>query len=92
MKKCTIGGMKQRPDIPQVQILSSVPEHPNIIPFYGIAFSHPDCLVVTEFADKGSLFNYLHKEKQVPTVDQSLAWCLEVAQSLEHLHKHDIIH
>ena len=93
VKKCTIAGTKENPDIPrEVQILSSVPEHPNIITFYAIAFNYPDIFIVAEFAEKGSLFNYLHKEKQVPTVDQSLAWALEVAQGMEHLHNHDIIH
>ena len=93
VKKCTIGGTREKPDIPrEVEILSSVPEHPNIISFYAIAFSYPDLFIVTEFAEKGSLFNYLHKKKQVPTVDQSLAWCLEVAQGMEHLHNYDIIH
>ena len=93
VKKCTLFGTKENMDIPrEVQILSSVPEHPNIISFYAIAFNYPDMFIVTEFAEKGSLFNYLHKEKQVPTVDQSLAWALEVAQGMEHLHSHDIIH
>ena len=93
VKKCMIAGTKESPVIPrEVEILSSVPEHPNIISFYAIAFNHPDIFIVTEFADKGSLFNYLHKEKQVPSVDQSLAWALDVGKGMEHLHSHDIIH
>ena len=93
VKKCTIAGTKENPVIPrEVQILSSVPEHPNIISFYAIAINYPDMFIVTEFAKKGSLFSYLHKEKNVPTVSQSLTWALEVAQGMEHLHNHDIIH
>ena len=93
VKKCAIAGKKRDPDIPrEVLILKSLPKHPHIISFYGIAVNYPDLFIVTEFAEKGSLFNYLHKDKQVPTVDQSLAWALEVAQGMEHLHNHDIIH
>ena len=93
VKKCRVAGTRENPVIPrEVQIISSVPEHPNIISFYAVAVNYPDMFIVTEFAEKGSLFNYLHKEKQVPTVDQSLAWALEVAQGMEHLHNHDIIH
>jgi len=93
VKKCTIAGTKENPDIPrEVQILSSVPEHPNIISFYAIAHNYPDMFIVTEFAEKGSLFDYFHKKMQVPTIDQSLAWALQVAQGMEHLHNHDIIH
>ena len=93
VKKCTIGGTLENPDTSrEVDILSSVPEHPYIISFYGIAFNYPDLFIVTEFAEKGSLFDYLHTKKQVLTVDQSLTWALEVAQGMEHLHNHDIIH
>ena len=93
VKKCMISGTKQDPDIPrEVQILSSVPEHPNIISFFGICISYPEILIVVEFAEKGSLFNYLHKEKQIPTFNQSLAWILQVAKGMEHLHNNDIIH
>ena len=53
VKKCTIAGTRENPDIPrEVQILSSVPEHPNIISFYAIAFNYPDMFIVTEFAEK----------------------------------------
>ena len=93
VKKCPIAGKKLDPNIPrEVSILHSLPKHPHIISFYGIALNYPDLFIVTEFARNGSLFNYLHKEKQVLTVDQSLAWALEVAQGMEHLHNHDIIH
>ena len=93
VKKCTIAGTRENPVIPrEVQILSSVPEHPNIISFYAIARNYPDMFIVTEFAEKGSLFDYFHKKMQVPTIDQSLAWALQVAQGMEHLHNHDIIH
>ena len=93
VKKCMISGTKQDPDIPrEVQILSSVPEHPNIISFFGICISYPEILIVVEFAEKGSLFNYLHKEKQIATFNQSLAWILQVAKGMEHLHNNDIIH
>ena len=93
VKKCTMSGAKGDQDIPrEVQILSSVSQHPHIISFYGISINYPDLFIVTEFAEKGSLFDYLHKEKQVPTVDQSLAWALHVAMAMRHLHNHDIIH
>ena len=93
VKKCTISGTKQDPNIPrEVQILSSVPEHPNIISFYGICINYPEILIVVQFAEKGSLFNYLHKENQIPTFNQSLTWILQVAQGMVHLHNHDIIH
>ena len=65
VKKCMIAGTKKNPDIPrEVEILRSIPGHPNIISFYTIAINYPDIFIVTELAEKGSLFNYLHNEKQ----------------------------
>ena len=93
VKKCTMSGTKQEPDIPQeVQILSSIPKHPYIISFYGVCKNYPDIFIVTEFAQEGSLFNYLHKEKQVPYSSLSLTWAQQVAHGMEYLHSYDIIH
>ena len=93
VKKCTIGGTQRNPDIPrEVDILCSVSDHKYIISFHGVGFNYPDMFIVTEFAEKGSLYRYLHEDHHVPSVDQSLSWALQVAQGVEHLHNHDIIH
>ena len=93
VKKCTIGGTQRDPSIPrEVDILSTVSDHDHIIAFYGVAFNYPDMFIVTEFAEKGSLYAYLHKDKHIPSRDQSLTWALQVARGMHHLHCHDVIH
>ena len=93
IKKCTIGGTERDVRVPrEVDILCSVSCHVNIISFFGVAFNYPDMFIVTEFAKKGSLYNYIYKDKFVPSLDQSLTWALQVARGMGHLHKHDIIH
>ena len=51
----------------EITILASLPPHPNIIMFFGLALSHDkiSTLIVTELATNGSLFNYLHVKKEV---------------------------
>ena len=78
----------------EVAILASLPPHPYIIMFFGIALSHDkiSTLIITELATNGSLFNYLHVKNEVPSADQRLAWALQVASGMAHLHSHSIIH
>ena len=76
----------------EIQILRSLPSHANIISLRGVAYLGQEVCVITELAVNGSLYDYLHVEKNLPTVDQSLAWASEVAYGMKHLHDHDIIH
>lgn len=78
----------------EVAILASLPPHPYVIMFFGLALSHDkiSTLIITELATNGSLFNYLHGKKQVPSADQRLAWALQIASGMAHLHSHNVIH
>ena len=58
----------------------------------GVASTKLVTYIVTELAVNGSLFDYLHTNKNTPSVDQSLAWASDVAYGMKHLHDHDIIH
>ena len=83
----------------EIQILSSLSSHSNVIRFYGVALS-PDSVatyIVTELAPNGSLSDYLHvknedvKEKEL-SLDQSFAWALQIGSGMEHLHNNDVVH
>ena len=78
----------------EVHILTTLPRHPNVVSFFGVSLSSDkiSTCIITELAQNGSLYNYLHVKKEVPTLDRSLAWALQVAYGMEHLHGHDIIH
>ncbi|KAI1727612.1 protein tyrosine kinase domain-containing protein [Ditylenchus destructor] len=43
----------------EVDILSQI-RHRNIIQFFGVSHANPDFYIVTEFAENGSLYEYLH--------------------------------
>ena len=44
-------------------ILNSV-NHPNVIQYYGVIHSPPNYALVMEYAENGSLAEFLHKEQQ----------------------------
>ena len=75
----------------EVEIQSSLPPHPNIIPFLGVTHS-PDgfsVYVCKELADK-SLFQYLHREKKKPSLQQSTNWAMQIARAMQHVHQHGV--
>ena len=76
----------------EIRTWSSLPSHPNIITLFGVVYQKFMTFIVSELATNGSLFDYLHVEKNSPSVDQSLAWALHVAHGMKHLHDNDIIH
>ena len=76
----------------EIKVWDSLPPHRNIIMLIGIASVDFTIYIVTELAINGSLFDYLHKEKKTPSVNQSLAWASDVACGMKHLHDCDIIH
>ena len=78
----------------EIQILASLPPHPNVLTFFGVAL-HSDAIstcIVLELAPNGSLHNYLHINKEEPSPDQSLAWAQQVASGMEHLHNNNVVH
>ena len=79
----------------EVKILASLPQHPNVLRFFGVSVS-PDkinTLIVTEFAFNGSLYNALHgKNREEPTAEQAMTWSFQIASGMAHLHRHNVIH
>ena len=79
----------------EVKILASLPQHPNVLRFFGVAVSDDlmNSLIVTEFAFGGSLFAALHgKKREEPSSEQALTWSFQIASGMEHLHQHKIVH
>lgn len=76
----------------EIQIWGSLPSHPNVTTFFGVAYSKFNVFLVSELAANGSLFDYLHIEKNAPSDSQSLAWASEVAHGMKHLHDNNVIH
>ena len=76
----------------EIRTWSSLPSHPNVITLFGVVYEKFLTYIVTELATNGSLFDYLHIEKNFPSLDRSLTWASHVAHGMKHLHDHNIIH
>ena len=76
----------------EIKIWGSLPRHQNIITLFGAASTELDTYLVIELATNGSLHKFLHKRKNIPSIDQSLTWASQVASAMKHLHDHDVIH
>ena len=78
----------------EIEILTSLPPHPNVITFFGVALSSDsiNTYIITELAPSGSLYNYLHVKGEKPSPDQGFAWALQVASGMQHLHSNNVVH
>ena len=86
VKKCL------QPDPRDVRILLSLGSHSNVIWLYGVVIEEISCLIVTELVEGGSLYDFLYKQKRVPSHEQRSYWRKDIATGMEFLHHHDIAH
>jgi serine/threonine protein kinase len=77
----------------------STPEvvHERIIAFYGACTLAPCYALVMEYAPYGSLHNLLHGKNSKPartqlTLTVRVQMLLDIAEALQHLHSHNIVH
>ena len=84
--------VREIPEVCDAKIMALLGEHPNIISFFGYAWRSPNTVIVTELASNGSLYDYLHVNKKVPTQQQSLAWAKQVAFAMAYMHKLGLVH
>ena len=78
----------------EIEVLTSLPPHPNVLTFFGIALGSDgiSTLIITELAPNGSLHDYLHSKKEKPSPDQSIGWVQQIANGMQHLHSNNIVH
>eukprot|EP01137_Pigoraptor_chileana_P030317 Opistho-2@16728 len=73
------------------QVLSRL-DHRNIIRYHGSFARDNDRFIITDYAELGSLFNYL----QVPDVSVNtktiIAWARQIAEGMLYLHGQNIVH
>jgi serine/threonine-protein kinase len=65
-------------------------DHPNICRIYEVGEADGTPFIVMEFVDGQPLSALLRAGR--PTLDDALAWGMQVADALEHAHEHGIIH
>ncbi|KAI4871963.1 hypothetical protein NFI96_021267 [Prochilodus magdalenae] len=70
----------------EAEILS-VLSHRNIIQFYGAILEAPNYGIVTEYASRGSLYEYLSSDaSEEISMKQIMTWATEIAKGMHYLH------
>ncbi|XP_072540018.1 protein kinase Npk [Salminus brasiliensis] len=70
----------------EAEILS-VLSHKNIIQFYGAILEEPNYAIVTEYANGGSLYEYLSRpDSEEMDMGQVMTWALDIAKGMHYLH------
>ncbi|PRQ24791.1 putative dual-specificity kinase TKL-Pl-4 family [Rosa chinensis] len=75
----------------EVAILREV-HHRNVVRFIGACTKSPHLCIVTEYMPGGSLYDYLHKSRNVLKLSELLKFAIHVCKGMEYLHRNDIIH
>ncbi|KAF7140889.1 hypothetical protein RHSIM_Rhsim06G0011000 [Rhododendron simsii] len=75
----------------EVFILRKV-RHKNVVQFIGACTRPPSLCIVTEFMSRGSVFDYLHKQKRIFKLPAILKVAIDVSKGMNYLHHNKIVH
>lgn len=71
----------------EVSILSRL-RHPSIVLWLGASTTAPNCTIVLEYMDRGSLSQLLHRSDTPYTLVTAVKWCISIARGMLYLHQH----
>jgi tRNA A-37 threonylcarbamoyl transferase component Bud32 len=66
--------------------------HPNVVQFYGVSFATDDCYLVTEYCERGSLYDFLQDKSNKLPYQLQLRMAKDAACGLDFLHQKNTIH
>lgn len=75
----------------EVYIMRKI-RHKNVVQFIGACTRPPNLCIVTEFMARGSIYDFLHKQRGVFKIRTLLKVALDVSKGMNYLHQNNIIH
>ncbi|KAF3440364.1 hypothetical protein FNV43_RR18648 [Rhamnella rubrinervis] len=75
----------------EVYIMRKI-RHKNVVQFLGACTQPPNLCIVTEFMSRGSLHDFLHKQKGVFKLPSVLKVAIDISKGMSYLHQNNIIH
>ncbi|KAF5753084.1 serine/threonine-protein kinase EDR1-like [Tripterygium wilfordii] len=75
----------------EVYIMRKI-RHKNVVQFMGACTRPPNLCIVTEFMAKGSIYDFLHKQKGSFKLPTLLKVAIDVSKGMNYLHQNNIIH
>lgn len=80
------------PDRSEANIMRQLGQHPYVTALFGFCYTNLCTVIVMQFAEKGSLYEYLHKKGNKPSLQQSLTWAKQIAYAMTYLHERHFVH
>ncbi|CAA6656037.1 unnamed protein product [Spirodela intermedia] len=81
----------QREFAQEVYIMRKV-RHRNVVQFIGACTKPPNLCIVTEFMSRGSVYDFLHKQRCTFKLPALLRVAIDVSKGMNYLHQNNIIH
>ncbi|TYG94521.1 hypothetical protein ES288_A11G194700v1 [Gossypium darwinii] len=75
----------------EVYIMRKI-RHKNVVQLIGACTRSPNLCIVTEFMARGSIYDYLHKQRGVFKLPSLLKVAVDVSKGMNYLHQNNIIH
>ncbi|KAJ4714110.1 Kinase family protein [Melia azedarach] len=75
----------------EVYIMRKI-RHKNVVQFIGACTRPPNLCIVTEFMARGSIYDFLHKQKGVFKLPSLIKVAIDVSKGMNYLHQNNIIH
>lgn len=75
----------------EVYIMRKV-RHKNVVQFMGACTLPPNLCIVTEFMSRGSVYDFLHKQRDVFKLPSLLKVAIDISKGMNYLHQNNIIH
>ncbi|XP_022145347.1 serine/threonine-protein kinase STY17-like isoform X2 [Momordica charantia] len=75
----------------EVYIMRKV-RHKNVVQFIGACTRPSNLCIVTEFMSRGSIFDFLHKQRGVFNLPSLLKVAIDISRGMNYLHQNNIIH
>ncbi|KAI9109712.1 hypothetical protein K1719_019342 [Acacia pycnantha] len=75
----------------EVYIMRKI-RHKNVVQFIGACTQPPNLCIVTEFMSRGSVYDFLHKQRGVFKLPSLLKVAIDVSKGMNYLHQNNIIH
>jgi serine/threonine protein kinase len=95
VKKLTLKNFKFKDNlnkfINEINIISSL-RHPNIVLYMGASINQSNYYMITEYLPRGSLFDYLHRDRNKINERDQINIAYEIAVALKYLHSRNILH
>ncbi|KAL6959893.1 Serine/threonine-protein kinase sty17 [Sarracenia purpurea var. burkii] len=66
--------------------------HKNVVQFLGACTRPPNLCILTEFMSRGSIYDFLHKQRGVFKFPTLLKVALDISKGMNYLHQNNIIH